>query len=77
MVDLRCIEEGYPKWPTGSGFHPVGHMPPQVRVLPLPPDKPPHMSVVCRGRGRRDEIVRQIAESSLTGPPNQTTSEAL
>jgi hypothetical protein len=35
------------------------------------------MSVVCRGRGRRDEIVRQIAESSLTGPPNQTTSEAL
>jgi hypothetical protein len=46
VVDLRRIEEWYPKWPTGSGFHPVGRKPPQVRVLPLPPTKRPRMHIV-------------------------------
>jgi len=46
VVDLRRIEEGYPKWPTGSGFHPVGHTPSQVRVLPLPPTKQPRTHIV-------------------------------
>jgi hypothetical protein len=75
VIDLRRIEEGYPKWPTGSGFHPVGHTPPQVRVLPLPPTKPPRMHIVSTklsGRGHR-----RSGRAAAVTPSNRRRTQLL